>query len=124
MSSFIELRNGSFYLVESTTPSMLAPDGKRILAMMDDISFVIQIWDGGVTLVRVGSREQLDPWVKKPSNRDMGMRIVTFPKDFPLDEIENCRSNSSYLEPLLRRVFPEALEAPGLNQNLLPSEFV
>ena len=108
--SFLEERNGSFYLVETTTPSMLAPDGKLILSMMDDISFVIQIWDSCVTLVRVGSKEQLTPWVAAKASPGMDLRIVTFPKDFPLEEIEKCRANSSYLEPMLWLVFPEALE--------------
>ena len=108
--SLLEERNGSFYLVETTTPSMLAPDGKRILSMMDDISFVIKVWDDAVVLVRMDARERLTPWVEKPSNKSMDLRIVTFPKDFPLEEIEKCRANSSYLEPMLRRVFPEALE--------------
>ena len=118
MSSFFEKRHGSFYLVEKTTPSMLAPDGKRIMSMMDDISFVIQIWDSCVTLVRIGAKEQLAPWVAAKSSPGMDLRIVTFPKDFPLEEIEKCRANSSYLEPMLRRVFPEALAA---NVNTTPS---
>lgn len=107
--SFFEKRHGSFYLVEKTNPSVLSPDGKRILSMMDDISFVIQIWDSAVVLVRVGPKGRLALWVAAKASPVMDLRIITFPKDFPLEEIEMCRANSSYLEPLLRRVFPEAL---------------
>lgn len=124
---YYEERFGSFYLIEEVDPYPLVPDGKRMLSMVDQIAVAFDISMGTTPiLVKHGSPEQVDAWVREARAKYValgtafanemarGIRMVVFPKDFSLDEINLVLSTSGYLGILLGKVFPEALVSDEL----------
>lgn len=70
--------------------------------MVDEISM---IYDAeSYTLLKHGSAEALASYFEKARKVFPFVRIITFPKDFPLEEINKCLSNSNYLQVIFQNI--------------------
>lgn len=121
-----EKRYGSFYLIEKCEPNPVTnPDGERIICMADQIAIAFDVsmpdkMDEPI-LMKHGDPERVQAWAADARQRYLatgsefarqmadGLRVVLLPRDFPVEEINHCLNNISYLGEMLKKHFPEAL---------------
>ncbi len=109
------LEHGSFYIYDASG---------RIMNMCDQIAFA---YDGSFgpfrTLLKHGSKEFITDWVDKArkaigdDSHVIDVKMIVFQKDFNLDEINRCISNSGYLTSLLKKIE----EKPGMLREAIVS---
>lgn len=119
-----EKRYGSYYLIERCDPNPVTnPDGERIRCMADQVAIAFDIsMSEEPILMKHGDHERVQAWADSARKKYLligseisqqmaeGLRVVVLPRDFPVEEINHCINNVSYLGAMLKKHFPEALE--------------
>lgn len=129
-----EKRFGSYYLIRKVPSNPVTnPDGERIILMTERLAIAFDISMPNpdndelarareAILMKHGSPEEVTKWAVDARARYAGLgtdigrqmanglRVVTFPPDFPCEEINRCLNNSGYLGEMLMKWVPMALE--------------
>lgn len=105
-----EIRHGSYYLIQKTKPMpAINPDGERILSMCEQLSIAFDPVNGHMW--RHGSVESVATWVEQWRAKVIAgedplwyVEVLTFPRGYPVDEINKCLANRSYIGVLYKQI--------------------
>lgn len=108
---------GSYYLVGNPYSS----DRKRIIFMTDTVSIAFELTAGTALLLKHGEPTAVQAYVSDARKKFLdagheelavGIRYISLPADFDVDELNHTIHTSGYLTVILRKFYPDALILP------------